>query len=70
MMLLQHCLEIKAMKRYLIEWETDFCEDFPEAFGEVLIEAETEEEAAEKFYALKIPVSVIMNIEEERKQTK
>ena len=70
MMLLPHCLEIKEMKRFLIEWETDFCEDFPEMSGEVLIEAETEEEAVKKFYALKIPASVIINVEEERKQTK
>ena len=55
------------MKKYLIEWETDFCDNFPERSGECVVEAETEKEAAEKFYDLKIPKSIIMNIQEERK---
>lgn len=37
------------MKTYLIEWETCFCEDFPERQGEMIVEAETEEDAAKQF---------------------
>lgn len=49
------------MKKYLIEWETDFCEDFPERQGESIIEAENEEEAAKKFNVFH---AVIFNIRE------
>ena len=33
------------MKRFYIEWETDFCDSFPERRGSVEIEAENETEA-------------------------
>ena len=52
------------MKEYLIEWETDFCEDFPEKTGVCAIKANSEEEAAEAFRALKITKAIIMNITE------
>ena len=42
------------MKKFLIEWETDFCDNFPERMGEHVIEAENENEAIRKFNALKI----------------
>lgn len=42
------------MKKFLIEWETDYCDSFPEQSGQEIIEAETEDEALKKFYALKI----------------
>ena len=37
------------MKKYLIEWETCFCEDFPERQGNYIVEAENEQEAAKTF---------------------
>lgn len=54
------------MKLFEIEWETDFCEDYPERRGETLIEAETEEEAIKKFKALKIQKAIIFNIYERK----
>lgn len=33
------------MKKYLIEWETCYCEDYPEKRGAYIVEAENEEEA-------------------------
>lgn len=38
------------MKRFEIEWETDFCEDYPELHGYKYIMAETEDEAVSLFY--------------------
>ena len=52
------------MKKYLIEWETDYCEDFPEKSGECVIEAESEEEAAQKFYKNSVSKAIIFNIQE------
>ena len=49
------------MKKYCIEWETDFCEDYPEEHGESVIEAENEKEASQKFKRYK---TVILNISE------
>lgn len=37
------------MKKYRIEWETCYCEDFPEKMGEMIVEAENEKEAAKQF---------------------
>lgn len=37
------------MKKYLIEWETCYCEDFPEKMGEYIVEAENEKEAIKDF---------------------
>ena len=54
------------MKKWLIEWETDYCDDFPEKSGDCVIDAETEKEAAERFNSLKIPKAIITNIKEER----
>lgn len=55
------------MHEYIIYWETDYCDDFPERSGETYIIADTEEEAVKKFYALKIPKSIIFRIEERKK---
>ncbi len=51
------------MKRFEIDWETCFCEDFPEKIGTSVIEAETEEEAKEIFYKNTV-CTIIMNIKE------
>ena len=37
------------MKKWLIEWETCYCEDFPERQGSYIVEAENEQEAAKTF---------------------
>lgn len=52
------------MKKFLIEWETDFCDNFPERMGDHIIEAETEEEAVKKFNALKIQKACVSRVEE------
>lgn len=52
------------MKKYLIEWGTDYCDDFPERNDEEIIEAETETEAIEKFESLKIPKAIIYKVKE------
>ena len=58
------------MKKYTIEWETDFCEDFPEKNGFCTVEANSEDEAAQKFYAKGIIKAVIIGITEERNDSK
>ena len=55
------------MKKFLIEWETDYCDDFPERRGEYIIEAENEEEAAKKFNLMSFKKAVIINITERNK---
>lgn len=52
------------MKKYIIFWETDFCDNFPERMGDVEIEAESEDEAIKKFNALKIQKGNIYRIDE------
>jgi hypothetical protein len=37
------------MKKYAIEWETCYCEDYPESSGVQYVEAENEEQAEKKF---------------------
>ena len=50
------------MKKYCIEWETCFCEDYPEQSGNFTVEAESEKEAISK---AKVPFhSVITGIHE------
>lgn len=56
------------MKKYLIVWETDYCEYYPEITGEEIIEASSEEEAERKFADLKIPKAIIFNITEVTEQ--
>jgi hypothetical protein len=51
------------MKKYLIEWETDYCEDFPEKSGECVIEAESEEDAAQRFYKNTKSKATVINIQ-------
>lgn len=58
-----------TMKKFLIEWETDYCDDFPERSGECVIEAETEDEAAQKFWKNAASKQIITGIYEEGKQT-
>jgi hypothetical protein len=31
--------------KFLVEWETDFCDDFPDTWGMDTVKAESEEEA-------------------------
>lgn len=54
------------MKKYLIEWETDYCDNFPERSGECVIEAKTEDEAVEKFHKNSASKQIIIGIREER----
>lgn len=52
------------MKKYIIFWETDYCDNFPERMGEIEIEANSEEEAKEKFYQTKPTRAIIYRIQE------
>lgn len=52
------------MKTYDVFYSTDFCDDFPEQIGSIEIEAENEQEAEKKFYALKIFKAVLDGIYE------
>lgn len=54
------------MKKWLIEWETDYCDCFPERSGECVIEAETEQEAIQKFRKGSVTKSFITDITEVR----
>lgn len=50
------------MRVFTLEWETDFCDDFPEVRGTTTIEANTEAEALEKYKALRNPKTIVFNI--------
>lgn len=52
------------MKKFEIEWETDFCEETTEKSGVNVIEAENEAEAVKKFNKIN-SCGVIMSIREE-----
>lgn len=52
------------MKKWLIEWETCFCEDFPERQGSYTVEAETEDEAAKSFDVFHAVISRISEVKE------
>lgn len=50
------------MKKYLVDWETCYCEDYPERMGSYVVEAENEEEAAKTlnvYHAVVIGVSEV-----------
>jgi hypothetical protein len=49
------------MAKYLVEWETDYGEGV-ELSGETIINANSEEEARNKFRERKIPKACIFNI--------
>ena len=49
------------MKKYLIEWETCYCEDYPEQQGEYIVQAENKQAAIKKF---NIFHAIITNISE------
>ena len=49
------------MKKYLVEWETCYCEDYPERQGSYVVEAENEEEAAK---TLTVYHAVVTNVSE------
>ena len=55
------------MKKYIIFWETDYCDDFPEKSGDCVIEAMSEDEAIKKFNEIKIPKASIIEIQVEGK---
>lgn len=50
------------MKKYLIEWETCFCEDYPERLGAYIVEAENEEEAAKTFNVFHAVITSIREV--------
>ena len=52
------------MKNYLVEWETDYFDDFPERRGECTIQAKNEEQAKTIFYAHSSSKAIIINITE------
>ena len=52
------------MKKWLIEWETDYCDNFPELSGETVIEAENEVEAVQKFTANSLSKQIIIGVHE------
>lgn len=52
------------MKEYVVEYTTDFCDDFPERIGHYFIKANSVDEAEKKFSELKIFKSVISNVYE------
>ena len=61
------CTDIKRrnkLKKFLIEWETDFCDDFPERMGVCEVEAETKKDAIQNFYTNHRRKHIITNIEE------
>lgn len=55
------------MKEFLIEWETDFCDDFPERRGEYILTAKNEQEAIKKFNSLSFQKAIIIRITERNK---
>lgn len=50
------------MKRYIVAWETCFCEDFPEAQGEYITNAENESEVAKDFHIFHAVIKSITEI--------
>lgn len=52
------------MKRYLIEWETCYCEDYPELQGSYIEEAENEQEAVKKFNVFHAVITKISEVKE------
>ena len=54
----------EPVKKWLIEWETDYCDNFPEKSGECVIEAETEHEAVRKFSKNSASKQIIIGIHE------
>lgn len=52
------------LKKYRIEWETCYCEDYPERTGEMIVEAVDKEEAAKKFNVFKAVIISIREVEE------
>lgn len=56
------------MKEFYVDWETDYCDDFPESSGTELIRAETPEEAVKKFYeSNKTLKALVMEVTERKK---
>lgn len=60
----------EPVKKWLIEWETDYCDNFPERRGASVIEAETEEEAAQIFNKNALSKQNIIDISELGGKTK
>lgn len=56
------------MKEFVIEWETDYCDNFPERRGQYVTEAENEEEAAQKFNKISFSKAAIIDIYERKTQ--
>ena len=54
------------MKKYLIEWETDFCDNSPELSGECIVTATNEQEARKIFNSHSHAKQQIINITERK----
>lgn len=52
------------MKEYIVEYTTDFCDDFPEIIGQCFIKANSVDEAEKKFNDLKKFKTIISNVYE------
>lgn len=52
------------MKKFYIEWETDYCDEHPEDYGDCEIIADTEDEAVRKFYKTHHKKAIIISITE------
>ena len=52
------------LKTFSIEWETCYCEDYPEQTGEMIVEAVDKDEAAKKFNVLHAVITRISEVKE------
>lgn len=55
------------MKNYLVEWETDYSDDFPERSGECIIQAKNKQEVIKKFRSMANSKAIIINITERKR---
>lgn len=52
------------MKKYLVEYHTDYCDDCPEIGGSCIVEANTEEEAVKNFYKQRKTRAAVIGVQE------
>ena len=52
------------LKTFRIEWETCYCEDYPEQTGEMIVEAVDKDEAVKKFNLLHAVITRISEVKE------
>lgn len=53
------------MAKFLINWETDFGDNYPELAGVCVVTANDEQEAAKIFNSISSPKQIITNIRKE-----